>query len=63
MPQGDGNIVYQLGADLHVYDIASGNDTTPSVDLVSDFDQQRGQLIRNPLEFLTDSEIASAAKS
>ncbi len=57
--QGDGKIVYQLGADLHVYDIASGNDTTPSVELVSDFDQQRGQLIRNPLEFLTDSEIAS----
>jgi tricorn protease len=38
---GDGRIVYQLGADLHVLDLARGKDEQLAINLVSDFDQQR----------------------
>ncbi|GAB3471494.1 hypothetical protein GCM10027321_43470 [Massilia terrae] len=56
---GDGRIVYQLGADLHVLDIAAGGDRLLKASLVSDFDQQRTRLIRSPLDALTDIEIAN----
>lgn len=59
---GDGNIVYQLGADLHVLNIASKADNTLAIDLTSDFDQQRKRLIRTPLEYLSDTEIASKSE-
>ena len=42
---GDGRIVYQLGADLHVFDLASGGDRRLTFDLVSDFDQLRSRLV------------------
>jgi tricorn protease len=59
---GDGRIAYQLGADLHVYDIASGSDQPLKATLVSDFDQQRTRLIRSPLDTLTDIEVANKAE-
>jgi tricorn protease len=59
---GDGNIVYQLGADLHVLNLASKADNTLAIDLTSDFDQQRKRLIRTPLEYLSDTEIASKSE-
>ena len=55
---GDGKIAYQLGADLHVFDIASGKDQLLNIDLVSDFDQQRKRQIKAPLEYLSNVEIA-----
>ncbi len=55
---GDGKIVYQLGADLHVLDLASQGDSTLSIDLVSDFDQQRQRQIKSPLEQLTNVQLA-----
>lgn len=55
---GDGKIAYQLGADLHVLDISSAKDQTLNIDLVSDFDQQRKRLIRTPLDYLSNVEIA-----
>lgn len=55
---GDGRIVFQLGADLHVYDIAAGSATRLPVSLVSDFDQQRTRLIRSPLETLTNVQLS-----
>ncbi|MES2037283.1 MAG: S41 family peptidase [Pseudomonadota bacterium] len=54
----DGKIAYQLGADLHVLDIASAKDQTLTIDLVSDFDQQRKRQIKNPMEYVSNIEIA-----
>ncbi|WP_295756352.1 S41 family peptidase [Undibacterium sp.] len=55
---GDGKIVYQLGADLHVFDLATQNDKTLEISLLSDFDQQRQRQIKSPLEHLTHVELA-----
>jgi len=55
---GDGRIVYQLGADLHVLDLATSKDDQLAINLVSDFDQQRTRQIRSPLESLTNVQIA-----
>jgi tricorn protease len=53
-----GRIVYQLGADLHLYDIGTGQDRPLSIDLVSDFDQQRRHLVKNPLDFFDNASFA-----
>jgi tricorn protease len=55
---GDGRIVYQLGADLHVLDLATAGDEQLAISLVSDFDQQRTRQIRSPLDNLTNVQIA-----
>lgn len=55
---GDGKIAYQLGADLRVFDLASQRDQALPIELVSDFDQQRQRQIRNPLDNLTEVELA-----
>ena len=55
---GDGKIVYQLAADLRVYDIASGSDTAIPISLVSDFEQMREKWIRNPVEWITDVHLS-----
>jgi tricorn protease len=47
-----GRIVYAHGADLRLYDIASGNDQVLAVTLGSDFVQRRPRLLRKPLEYL-----------
>jgi tricorn protease len=46
---GDGKVAYQMGADIHVLDLASGLDQTLAVSLVSDFDQQRKRQLRSTL--------------
>lgn len=56
---GDGKIAYQLGANLHVLDLNKQDDKLVNVALVSDFDQSRQRYIKNPLEFLTNTQIAS----
>ena len=48
-----GKIVYQLGADLRLYDIASGQDRTVPIELPSDFDNLREHWIKNPIEYLS----------
>jgi tricorn protease len=59
---GDGRIVYQLGADLHVFDIASGADALVHTSLVSDFDQQRLRRVKSPLDALTSIDVAAKAE-
>ncbi|MBY0573758.1 MAG: peptidase S41, partial [Undibacterium sp.] len=56
---GDGKIVYQLGANLHLLDVANQQDKLLPVELVSDFDQSRSRYIKNPLEFLTSVQMAA----
>ncbi|MFZ4596895.1 MAG: protease, partial [Verrucomicrobiaceae bacterium] len=48
-----GRVVYQLGADLRLLDLASGKDTPINITLLSDFDQQREQWVKKPFEYLT----------
>ncbi|HEY6107585.1 MAG TPA: hypothetical protein VIV56_01660, partial [Gemmatimonadales bacterium] len=55
---GDGRIVYQLGADLHLFDIARGSDTTLDIRLGSDFDQERVRWVSNPITYLTTAHLA-----
>jgi tricorn protease len=50
----EGRIVYQLGADLRVYDIATDSDKAIPIVLDSDFDHTREKWIKEPIEFLTD---------
>lgn len=57
--QGD-RVVYRLGADLRVLDLASGQDTTVDVRLVSDFDQRRERWIDDPLRYLDGAAFAPA---
>jgi len=55
---GDGRVAYQQGADMRVFDLATGQDRAVDVTLTSDFDQRRERLIKRPLEFLENTEFA-----
>jgi tricorn protease len=54
----NGRIVYQLGADLRVYDIAANRDTPVPVRLVSDFDQMRDRWVRTPADWISTAHIS-----
>jgi tricorn protease len=54
----DGRIVYQLGADLHLYDIAADKDRRVPITLGSDFDQTRERWVAKPMEYLTAAHLA-----
>jgi tricorn protease len=54
----NGRIAYQLGADIHVYDIAAGRDAAVDVRLVSDFEQTREKWMTNPSEWITDAHVS-----
>lgn len=51
-------VAYQLGADLHVLDLASATDSRLDIRLVSDFDQRRSRWIDDPLRYLDDVAFA-----
>lgn len=55
---GDGRIVYQWGADIHLYDIASNRDRKVEITLASDFDNLRERWVRNPFDYTTSAHIA-----
>ena len=54
----DGRIAYQLGADIRLFDIASGEDRAVPIRLVSDFDQLREKWIKAPLEWVTSAHVS-----
>lgn len=54
-----GKIVYQLGADLHLYDIATSTNAVIPITLTSDFDQTRQKWIKKPMDYLTDLHIST----
>lgn len=58
-----GRIIYQLGADLHLYDIASGVDKTINLELTSDFDGLRERWIKTPLDYTTALHISPDGSS
>jgi tricorn protease len=49
----DGRVVYQLGADLRLYEIAAGTDKPINIELPSDFDHLREHWIKTPLDYTT----------
>jgi tricorn protease len=53
-----GRIAYQLVADIHVYDIASGRDAAVPITLPSDFDQMRERWVTKPLDYLTSGHVS-----
>lgn len=54
----EGRIAYQLGADLRLYDIASGRDEPLKISLVSDFDQLRERWVTNAPEWVTSAHLS-----
>jgi tricorn protease len=53
-----GRIVYQLGADLYLYEISSGRDGKIPIGLASDFEQRRDRWIDSPADYLTSAHIS-----
>lgn len=53
-----GQIVYQAGADVHVYDIPSDTDRLVPITLASDFDQTRETWVTDPMEYLTSAHVS-----
>jgi tricorn protease len=54
----DGRIVYQLGADLRLYDIATDRDRLLEITLSSDLDHTREHWIARPMDYLTAAHIS-----
>jgi len=54
----NGHIVYQLGADLRVYDIAADRDAAVPVRLLSDFDQMRDRWVRTPADWISTAHVS-----
>lgn len=50
----NGRIVYQLGADLWLYDIPTSEDALLEITLASDFDQTRQRWVQYPLSYLEE---------
>lgn len=55
-----GRIVYQHGADLRLYDIASGQDRKIDIQLVSDFEQRQPRWLKKPLDYLESAHMSPA---
>jgi tricorn protease len=54
----NGRIAYQLGADIHVFNIAANVDRLVPIRLVSDFDQMREEWVKKPFDYLTAAHIS-----
>jgi tricorn protease len=53
-----GRIVYKLGADLRLLDLASGTDAALAIRLSSDFDQAREAWVKKPTDYLTSVALS-----
>lgn len=53
-----GRIVYQLGADLWLLDVATGQTKMIPITLSSDLDQLRENWVTNPMDYLTAAHIS-----
>jgi tricorn protease len=54
----DGRIVYKLGADLRLFDVASGADGGLDIRIASDFDQARETWVKKPMDYLTSVALS-----
>ncbi|WP_335901369.1 S41 family peptidase [Shewanella algae] len=55
-----GRIVFQLGADIHLWDLASGQEQKLDLRLASDFPERREHWVKDPLDFATSARLAPA---
>ena len=63
-PAIDGSrVVYRLGADLRLHDLATGADARIPITIASDFDQLRERWVQDPLEYLTSARIHPEGES
>lgn len=60
---GQGRIVYQLGADIYIFDIASGSDPMVNIELASDFDHLRENWVKDPNRYLTSVRFSQDGQS
>ncbi|AVP98527.1 peptidase S41 [Ahniella affigens] len=56
-------IVYQNGADLWQFDIATGASSAINIELVSDFEQRRQRWLKTGSSFVTDAALAADGSS
>jgi tricorn protease len=54
----DGRIVYQLGADLRLYDVGAETDRPVPIVLDTDLDQTREKWVKKPLDYLTSAHLS-----
>ncbi len=54
----DGNIVFQIGADIYIYNIPSETDGKITIYLASDFEQRREKWITNPANSITSRHLS-----
>ncbi len=59
----NGRIVCQKGADIILYDINTGQEEIPAIELFSDFDQKRIQWISDPESKITSLNISHNGKN
>jgi tricorn protease-like protein len=55
----EGRIAYQLGADIRILDLATGEDAEVPIQLVSDFDQTRENWVDEPIDYLTTAHLSA----
>jgi tricorn protease len=58
-----GRVVYTLGADIRLYDVAADRDAPVPVTLASDLDQLREKWVKKPLEYLTTAHLHPKGES
>ncbi|MCG8607684.1 S41 family peptidase [bacterium] len=51
-------IVFQLGADIRIFEIETGADRVLPITLASDFDQTRERWIQEPMQYVTDVHVS-----
>jgi len=54
----NGRIAYQQGADIRVFDVASGSDKAVPITLVSDFDHLRERWVKNAVDWITSAHLS-----
>jgi tricorn protease len=53
-----GKIIYQLGADLHLFDLVANSDSTLTITLDTDLDQTREHWVQKPMDYLTAMHLS-----
>ncbi|MGI2048815.1 S41 family peptidase [Shewanella oncorhynchi] len=55
-----GKVVFQLGADIHVFDIAAAKDSLLNIELISDFAERREHWVTDPMDYASSTNLAPA---
>ncbi|UCC43020.1 MAG: PD40 domain-containing protein [Candidatus Zixiibacteriota bacterium] len=58
----DGRVVYHVGADLYLLDLATMASSKLEIKLASDFDQKREKWIKKPMDWLTSAHLSPDGK-